>query len=359
MKECESAVSMPSTLRRAVAIRFSKTAALQRAPGSRPRHDHARHRPLGLAQQLKVREHLVVAARPGVAKAHGVEPPLLESGGWAAHWSWLPPWAFEPLSRAPAMPQITRPETRAAGMSKTAGLSTRLSGDITPAHAEMTPAAVSTEGRRRLRRPAMDRQATNTPKAVVCTGPPATNIRRCSVTAVASLRPARLVSARLVRAAVLREADESPPEAAVTAPSFETPGPESLASAATRVANRASQAAEASWPATLIRAGFALSWKKRRIAVGLAPGCGKGASARASPVARPATKVMPASGPLSASRSRARGCGARPVARAMPARVATPIREAGAGRAASRNVSSNSRANAANGSTLGVPLAST
>src|SRR5215207_2448575 len=42
MNECESAVSMRNTLRRAIAIRFSKTAALPRAARSRPRHHHAR-----------------------------------------------------------------------------------------------------------------------------------------------------------------------------------------------------------------------------------------------------------------------------------------------------------------------------
>src|SRR3954453_8042381 len=42
MNEWESAVSMRGTLRSAIAIRFSKTAALRRAARSRPRHDHAR-----------------------------------------------------------------------------------------------------------------------------------------------------------------------------------------------------------------------------------------------------------------------------------------------------------------------------
>src|SRR5215211_8908835 len=42
MNEWESAVSMRNTLRRAIAIRFSKTAAQPRAARSRPRHHHAR-----------------------------------------------------------------------------------------------------------------------------------------------------------------------------------------------------------------------------------------------------------------------------------------------------------------------------
>src|SRR4051794_29642303 len=42
MNECESAVSMDVTLRTFLATRFSETAVLRLAPGSRPGHHHAR-----------------------------------------------------------------------------------------------------------------------------------------------------------------------------------------------------------------------------------------------------------------------------------------------------------------------------
>src|SRR3954453_17286281 len=47
MNECDSAVSMRCTLRSAIAIRFSKTAAVRRATRSRPRHDDARRHVAG------------------------------------------------------------------------------------------------------------------------------------------------------------------------------------------------------------------------------------------------------------------------------------------------------------------------
>jgi hypothetical protein len=75
------------------------------------------------------------------------------------------------------------------------------------------------------------------------------------------------------------------------------------ANCATDLENTARDAAESSWPATLMRSAPELPWKNFCMSLTSAPGCGNGASAKLSPVARPPTKLTPVSTPLRAEGS--------------------------------------------------------
>src|SRR5918996_5275749 len=75
MNECESALSMDTTLRRAVAIRFSKTAVRRLAPWSRPRHDYARGHVAGGARACPPRRAVGGRGHPDHAGERPAEGP--------------------------------------------------------------------------------------------------------------------------------------------------------------------------------------------------------------------------------------------------------------------------------------------
>ncbi len=95
------------------------------------------------------------------------------------------------------------------------------------------------------------------------------------------------MSAAAAIAEAARETLASAPPAMAAARSAFDPRPVRPANRATDTEYRARDAAETSWPVTLMRSGPALPMKNRCTSFTSAPGRGNGASARLRPVARP------------------------------------------------------------------------